>query len=287
VVFPSERKSLTAAGATMSHQLISILTPSFNQGAYLERNILSVLNQNYPSFEHIVIDGGSTDNSLDILKKYPHLKWVSEKDKGQADALNKGLEMATGEIIGWINSDDFYEANIFNAVAKEFEDADMQWIIGNLTVFYEESSHKIPIKSPTITYDNLLRNFSIVKQPATFFRKSIIEQAGAWNATFHLVMDYDLWLRLSKKYPPKMVDQYWAIFTLQKEQKSLGKNLLKQSLEIRSIMKREGAPFHYFLKIFIKNYYYYIKFQIKSLLITIGLVPPKYRCLNLINRNKY
>jgi glycosyltransferase involved in cell wall biosynthesis len=271
----------------MNKMKISILTPSYNQGNYIEKNILSVLNQNYSSFEHIVIDGGSTDDTVETLKKHHHLKWVSEKDGGQADALNKGLKMASGDIIGWINSDDFYEPDIFNAVAREFEDIDVQWIIGNITVLYEENNVAMPIKSPEITYNKLLNDPSIVKQPATFFRKTILEQAGAWNAALHLVMDYDLWLRLAKISPPKMIDNYWAFFTLQKEQKSLGRNLLKQSLEIRSVMKREGAPLHYFLKIFFKNHYYYLKFQIKSLLIALGLISPKYRCLNFINRNNY
>ena len=83
---------------------ITILTPSFNQGAFVEKNIQSVMSQDYADFEHIIIDGGSTDNTVDILKKYPHLKWISEPDEGQADALNKGLAMATGDIVGWINS---------------------------------------------------------------------------------------------------------------------------------------------------------------------------------------
>ena len=90
------------------YPLISIITPSFNQGKFIEQTILSVLNQHYPNFEHIIIDGGSTDGSIEILKKYPHLIWKSEKDRGQSEALNKGFEVAKGEIIGWLNSDDVY-----------------------------------------------------------------------------------------------------------------------------------------------------------------------------------
>jgi glycosyltransferase involved in cell wall biosynthesis len=271
----------------MQLQKISILTPSYNQGNYLERNILSILNQNYPSFEHIVIDGGSVDNTIEVLKKYPHLKWVSERDGGQSDALNKGLKMATGEIIGWINSDDFYAADIFNVVAKEFEDPGVDWIIGNINIFDEQSKNEIPIKSPTITFKNLLKNPDIVKQQATFFRKSVIEQAGAWDPSLHMVMDYDLWLRLAKIGTPKMVDKYWAYFTFQAEQKSLGLNLLLQSREMRRVMKREGAGLYYRLKIFIKKYFSFIKFLIKSALITIGLIPAKYRRLNFINRTNH
>jgi len=97
---------------------ISIVTPSLNQGRYIEQTIQSVLLQNYPNFEHIVIDGGSTDGTVEILKKYPHLKWISEKDSGQSEALNKGLKMATGDIIAWINSDDWYAEGAFNNVAS-------------------------------------------------------------------------------------------------------------------------------------------------------------------------
>lgn len=271
----------------MSLLKISILTPSYNQGAYLERNILSVLHQSYPSFEHIVIDGGSTDDSIDILKKYPHLKWVSEKDQGQADALNKGLKIASGDIIGWINSDDFYAPDIFHAVAKEFENNTVNWIIGNIKIFYEQSKDEIAVKSPAITFQNLLKDPDRVKQQATFFRKSIIERAGQWDATLHLVMDYDLWLRLAKISTPKMIDKYWAYFAFQVEQKSFGKNWLKQSCEMRSVMKREGAPFHYRLGVFLKKYLYFYKFRIKSVLIAMGLIPAKYLRLNLINRKHY
>jgi glycosyltransferase involved in cell wall biosynthesis len=105
--------------------LISIITPSFNQGAYIEQTILSVLHQDYGHVEHIVVDGGSTDATLDVLRRYPHLKWVSEKDRGQADALNKGLALAKGDIIGWVNSDDYYQDNIFGSVVGHFRATSM------------------------------------------------------------------------------------------------------------------------------------------------------------------
>jgi len=265
--------------------MISILTPSYNQGRYIERNILSVLNQHYPSFEHIIIDGGSTDNTVEILQKYPHLKWVSEKDNGQADALNKGLEIATGEIIGWINSDDFYEPDVLNDVAKEFEDVNIQWIVGNIKMFYEESKRAIPMRSPTITHSSLLKDPDIVKQQATFFRKTILQQLGGWNSTLQMIMDYDLWLRLARISTPKMIDKWWANFTHQAEQKSHGRNNLEQLHEMLGVMKREGAPRWCFLKVSYKKYLYSFKFHIKSRLISMGLISSKYLHLNLINRN--
>src|SRR5205085_4919715 len=101
---------------------ISIITPSYNQGRFIRDTIESVLNQNYPNFEHIVIDAVSNDNTVEILKEYPHLKWISEKDKGAADAINKGMKMATGEITTWLNSDDYFEQNIFSYVEKQFQE---------------------------------------------------------------------------------------------------------------------------------------------------------------------
>jgi glycosyltransferase involved in cell wall biosynthesis len=97
---------------------ISVITPSLNQGKYIEECILSVLNQGYDNFDHIIIDGGSTDNTLTVLRKYKHLIWVSEPDEGQSDAINKGFKMASGEIIGWLNADDRYLPGTFHSVAE-------------------------------------------------------------------------------------------------------------------------------------------------------------------------
>ena len=110
---------------------ISIITPSFNQGKFIEDAILSVLGQNYPDVEHIVIDNCSGDNTQDVVKKYPHIKWISEPDKGQSDALNKGFRMATGDVIGWLNCDDLYAPDALSKVISAFENnSESQWLIG-------------------------------------------------------------------------------------------------------------------------------------------------------------
>jgi len=251
--------------------MISILTPSYNQGKFIEETIQSVLNQNYPNFEHIVIDGGSTDNTIDILKKYPHLIWISEKDNGLADALNKALALAKGEIIGWINSDDFYTKNSFINVVKEFDEPNVQWIIGNL-IYYNDKTRKIRRNKNIIdiTYNELIKNADIVKQPSTFYRKSIIDKVNGLNSKFYMVMDYDLFIRLSKISTPKMVNKYLAYFRLHENQLTSPKNAHRNSLiqmkEINIILKRENIGFLR-RKIILKNKYIpFYKFIIKKFL---------------------
>jgi len=159
---------------------ISVITPSFNQSKYIEQTIQSVLDQNYPNFEHIIIDGGSTDGTIEILKKYSHLKWVSEKDKGQSDALNKGFEKATGDIIAWINSDDWYEPNTFFSISKFFNENQYKNVVMGDCNLVDENGK---IFDRVINYERgleELKNYkvsrSIPTQPAVFFRKKIVQK---------------------------------------------------------------------------------------------------------------
>ncbi len=221
---------------------ISIITPSYNQGAFIEKNILAVMDQNYPDFEHIIIDGGSTDNTVEVLKKYQHLKWISEKDKGQADALNKGFDLVTGEIVGWINADDFYEKNIFKNIETYFKKNKINWLVGTLNEVNLANNKIKKIESPEITYTALIKNPDIVKQPCTFFKTSFIKKAGGWNEKFYMVMDFDLWIRSAKIEAPKMVKDHFANFVIHKDQKTNIKNIKKQLKEITEILKREKAP---------------------------------------------
>ena len=178
----------------------SIITPSYNHSAFIKDTIESVLNQRYENFEHIIIDGGSNDGTVDILKSFPHLQWVSEKDNGSADAINKGFSKATGDVFGWINSDDYYDENVFRKVCDIFKNnPDVELIIGDLT--YIDVNHGIILKDKTYNFDlNYLLNSSadVVRQPGTFFRKSLFDKAGYLNTKLKYVFDFELFIRFLK-----------------------------------------------------------------------------------------
>jgi glycosyltransferase involved in cell wall biosynthesis len=265
---------------------ISILTPSYNQGPFIEKNIQSVLSQSYLDVEHIVIDGGSNDNTIEILKQYPHVRWVSETDEGQADALNKGLAMATGDIIGWINSDDYYEENIFHDVISHFENApSLQWIIGDITYHYTDANIFKRTKSQEITYKNLLNNPDIVKQQGVFFRKKILDDVRGWNKNLYMVMDFDLWVRIAQKHVPKMVHNNYAYFLWHANQKSSYKNTLKQVNEICTILRNNNVYWQDCLRLRGKKYFSMTKQLLKRFLINRGLIDEKYRTLPMSSKN--
>lgn len=243
---------------------ISILTPSYNQGRYIEQTITSVLAQNYENIEHIIIDGGSTDETVEILERYPHLKWVSEKDNGQADALIKGLSMASGDIIGWLNSDDYYAENIIYDVVTHFKDETINWVIGNITLIFDDTGAVVQNISPITNFDQLARNPDIVRQQGTFIRRSLLEQVGGWNPEFYMVMDFDLWIRMARIAAPKMVNQNWAYFRCHEAQKSGYVNLRRQAKEIRQILSREQVPASIAFRVNMKKRWYEIKGSLKK-----------------------
>jgi glycosyltransferase involved in cell wall biosynthesis/tetratricopeptide (TPR) repeat protein/GT2 family glycosyltransferase len=190
--------------ASCSNPLISVITPSYNQSKFIEQTIQSVLNQDYSNFEHIVMDGGSTDGTIEILKKYPHLKWVSEKDSGQAEALNKGLKLAQGDIIAWINSDDWYEPDIFKTVATFFINNPAKKIVMSNCNLVNENGIIFDRVINTERSFNELKNYwvgrSIPTQPAVFFKRELLDEFGYTDNSLYYTMDYDLWMRFAQKY---------------------------------------------------------------------------------------
>ena len=207
----------------MTKPLVSIVTPSFNQAKYLERTIESVLAQTYPDLEYFVMDGGSTDGSLEIIRKYAGrlAGWVSEPDKGQTDAINKGFGRAKGEILAWLNSDDTYEVNaIAEAVAYLEEHLDVGMVYGDAN-FIDEDGHTIG-RFPAAQTDHrrLRRGYVHIPQQAAFFRAELWRRVGPLDPSFYFAMDYDLWVRLSKIAPLHYYPRHWANFRIHQAAKT-------------------------------------------------------------------
>lgn len=183
----------------MDYPKISIITPSYNQGHFLEATIKSVLSQNYPNLEYIIIDGGSTDNSIEIIKKYEHklAYWFSEPDKGMYDAIQKGFDKSTGEIMAWINSDDLYHPNSFFTIAEIFNFNEVNWLQGIPTAF-DERGRTIAVNGikKWSKLDYYLGNFKWIQQESVFWRRSLWIKAGSEVSTkMKFAGDLELWLR--------------------------------------------------------------------------------------------
>jgi glycosyltransferase involved in cell wall biosynthesis len=182
----------------MNYPKISVITPSYNQGQFLERTILSIINQDYPALEYIVIDGGSADNSVEIIKKYEmHLTyWVSEKDKGQTDAINKGMRKATGEIVCWINSDDILIPEALNEVARYFNRHPNVEFLNGLTVRIDKDDKILGIGHILNNKWFHKRGMYNISQQGMFWKKYIFEKIGELDETFHYAMDTEWIIRL-------------------------------------------------------------------------------------------
>lgn len=183
---------------------ISIVTPSLNQGAYIEENIRSVLAQKYPNFEHIIIDGGSTDETIDILKKYDHLIWVSEKDGGQSEAINKGFRKGKGEIIGWLNSDDCYEPKAFFTIVQELNKAEGRYVVFGDCYAIDEKGNRVgylkgELPHPKDWFKYWQKDYRI-PSASVFFYKDIFKNVGYLDENIHYVMDDDFCLRINEHY---------------------------------------------------------------------------------------
>lgn len=184
---------------------ISIVTPSFNQGRYLEKTILSVLEQGYPNLEYIIIDGKSSDNSVEIIKKYEkHLKyWVSEEDRGQSHAINKGFAHATGDLLGWLNSDDYYAPGALKTVAEVYGAKPLAGAIVGAGEMVDMSGELLHHTEPfDVTVESLYRWLDrFFWQPSCFFTCSAWEECGPLDEELHYAMDLDLWLKIAKRFP--------------------------------------------------------------------------------------
>jgi glycosyltransferase involved in cell wall biosynthesis len=206
---PGERERLASG-----RPKLSIVTPSFNQSRFLEQTIRSVLDQGYPNLEYIIVDGGSSDGSVDIIRRYAHRLsyWVSERDLGQTDALNKGFALATGDIVAWVNSDDFYYPGAFAAAVAAFQaDPGLGFVYGRGNRV-NESGDVIREFEATRPFDLevLVYGVDYILQPSTFMRRQALHAVGPFDPALHYAFDWELWMRLGKRFPARMLDRIVA-----------------------------------------------------------------------------
>ena len=223
---------------------ITVVTPSFNQVAFLEQTIRSVLEQGVEDLEYFVVDGGSTDGSVDILRRYANRLawWVSEPDRGQTDAINRGFARATGDVLAWLNSDDTYEPGALREAVDFLErNRDVGLVYGDVN-FIDEAGRVIGrFNARPTDYDRLMRGAVYIPQQAAFFRRSLWEQVGPLDTDFYFAMDYDLWVRLAKVSRLHYLPGYiWANFRLHRAAKTIADDP-RCWPEMLKVHRREGG----------------------------------------------
>ena len=203
--------------------LVTIVTPCLNTERFLEETILSVLEQDYPRIEYIVMDGGSTDGTVELLQKYERrLRWESSPDRGTADAVNQGFAIGKGEILGFLNADDLYRPGAISTVVRHFkENPDAAGVYGDGWWIDESGARIAPY--PVRDFDRaLLERECFICQPASFLRRAPFEHTGGLDPEFLLTYDYEFWLRLTRTYPMQRIDATLADSRMHQDNKTLG-----------------------------------------------------------------
>lgn len=206
----------------VEYPLVSIVTPTYNMAHYLEETIQSVLSQDYPRVEYLVMDGGSRDGTVEILKKYEgRLRWVSERDNGQADAINKGFHRTNGDIFAFLNADDIYLPGAISAAVRQFRRTpDVGVVYGE--AWYTSQSGEVIRRYPTQPYNKaLFQAQCYICQPASFLRRDVWAAVGGLNANLHYALDYDLWIRISQRYDMAAIPEYLATSRMYADNKTI------------------------------------------------------------------
>lgn len=215
---------MTVPSTSAPRPYFSVVTPSFNQGTYIEGAIQSVLAQGVDDCEHMIFDAGSTDETLAVLRRHPHLDWVSEMDRGQSHALNKGFQKARGEIICWLNADDQYLPGAFAALREAFRDPACAVVFGNARQRHFDGRETVSAKGRFGRREDLItwwqRKIGL-HQPAIFFRREVFEQIGGLREDLHYTMDWEYWWRISERFPFRYVNRDLALQQLQPQAKTV------------------------------------------------------------------
>jgi len=258
---------------------VSIITPSLNQGEFIEDTIKSVLDQTYPNIEYIVVDGGSTDSTVEVLEKYRgYFHLIQSQDSGQTDAINIGMRASTGELVGWLNSDDIYERNCVEKIVARYKEQPNASIYYGAIRLIDESGHFIgfPKWRGPLTYERLLRGSSALWQPGSFYPLDLVRKVGYLNPELFMLMDFDLYLKLLKFAPAEFVPEFVARQRVHSSTKTSRYQLvaLREGIKLRI---HHGTPLSVILLYCLKRFVYLAKFYTvnKGKTVTWKYVGPK------------
>lgn len=253
--------------------LVTVVTPSYNQGEFIEETIKSVLSQTYKNVQYIVVDGGSTDRTMEVVDKYKDEIdiVIHEKDKGQSDAINKGFKLAQGKLVGWLNSDDIFYPECVDMIVKLYQKKP------DGSIYYNANCNRIDRDSSLIkTWTNKIpdKNYLLkvkydVIQPGSFYRRDLVKSVNYLDESIHYCMDLDLWLKLLQlapihyiEEPPLAAFRVWETSKTTNDKPEFIKN-------IRQVLLKHGTPIY--ASTLLKTYWYTFKFNIKDLLLKTGM----------------
>jgi glycosyltransferase involved in cell wall biosynthesis len=221
--------------------LVSIVVPTYHQAQYIEQTLASIVGQNWPRLELIVIDGGSTDGTREIVERYPVQHFVSERDSGQGEAINKGFRLATGDVLAWLNSDDYYLPLTLARAIEALGDASKpQLIYGNTLLWYEQEQRAVVDRGRPFNRE-VLKHSAYIIQPSAFWTRALWEKTGELDESMHFVLDWDWWLRASEHGELRYVDKTLSVYRIHPQHKSSSGNPRRVE-EIVGFIERHGPP---------------------------------------------